>query len=131
MIMTCLKFTGRKPFSDVVITSTIQATDGSRMSKSKGNTVDPLDLIDNSGADAVRAWAAAVSTSGQDVRFDEDRIASYKRFANKLWNVTTGVLLARLGGGTDSIPVLDAPDPDALEAEDRWMAPDPAGGGAG
>ena len=97
MIMTGLKFTGRNPFSDVLITSTIQAVDGSRMSKSKGNTIDPLDLIDQYGADAVRAWAAAVSTSGQDMRFDADRIASYQRFANKLWQVTSGFLVAKVG----------------------------------
>ena len=55
MSMTGIKFTGRNPFSDVLITSTIQAADGSRMSKSKGNVIDPLDLIDKHGADAVRA----------------------------------------------------------------------------
>jgi valyl-tRNA synthetase len=127
MIMMGLKFTDRLPFTDVLITSTIQATDGSRMSKSKGTAIDPLVMIERYGADAVRAWAAAVGTGGQDVRFDEDRIASYQRFANKLWNVTTGVLLARLGGGADSIPVLNRPDPDALEPEDRWMLAELAG----
>jgi valyl-tRNA synthetase len=121
MIMMGIKFTDRLPFTDVLITSTIQATDGSRMSKSKGTAIDPLVMIERYGADAVRAWAAAVGTGGQDVRFDEDRIASYQRFANKLWNVTTGVLLARLGSGADSIPVVDAPDPETLEPEDRWM----------
>jgi len=121
MIMTGLKFTGRNPFSDVLITSTIQAVDGSRMSKSKGNTIDPLDLIDQFGADAVRAWAAAVSTSGQDMRFDADRIASYQRFANKLWQVTSGFLVAKVGGG--SVAELDVypPRPETLRPEDRWM----------
>jgi valyl-tRNA synthetase len=121
MIMMGIKFTARVPFSDVLITSTIQAADGSRMSKSKGTAVDPLDMIETYGADAVRAWAAAVGTGGQDVRFDEDRIASYQRFANKLWNVTTGVLLARLGDGGVRISAMDPPDLDTLRAEDRWM----------
>jgi len=121
MIMTGIRFTGRNPFSDVLITSTIQAADGSRMSKSKGNVVDPLDLIDRFGADAVRAWAAAVGTSGQDMRFDEDRIASYQRFANKLWQVTNGFLVAKVGNGSIADLDVRAPRPETLRAEDRWM----------
>jgi valyl-tRNA synthetase len=121
MIMTGLKFTGRNPFSDVLITSTIQAIDGSRMSKSKGNTIDPLVLIDKFGADAVRAWAAAVGTSGQDMRFDEDRIASYQRFANKLWQVTNGFLVAKVGNGSVADLDVHPPRPETLRPEDRWM----------
>ncbi len=121
MIMTGLKFTGRNPFSTVLITSTIQAVDGSRMSKSKGNTIDPLDLIDQYGADAVRAWAAAVSTSGQDMRFDADRIASYQRFANKLWQVTSGFLVAKVGNGSVADLDVHPPRPETLRPEDRWM----------
>ncbi|MGA8633959.1 MAG: class I tRNA ligase family protein, partial [Candidatus Dormiibacterota bacterium] len=121
MIMNGIKFTGRNPFTDVLITSTIQATDGSRMSKSKGNTVDPLDLADKYGADAVRAWAAAVSTSVQDMRFDEDRIASYQRFANKLWQVTSGFLVAKVGNGSIADLDVHPPKPETLRPEDRWM----------
>ena len=120
MIMTGLKFTGRSPFSQVMITSIIQAADGSRMSKSKGNVVDPLEMVDRFGADAVRAWAAAVGTGSQDVRFDADRIEAYQRFANKLWNVTR-FLVARLGGGAETITAPAVPDPESLQAEDRWM----------
>jgi valyl-tRNA synthetase len=121
MIMTGIKFTGRNPFTDVLITSTIQASDGSRMSKSKGNVIDPLDLIDKHGADAVRAWAAAVGTSGQDMRFDEDRISSYQRFANKLWQVTNGFLLAKVGNGSVADLDVHPPKPETLRPEDRWM----------
>jgi len=119
MIMTGLRFAGAGPFSDVIITSTIMAADGSRMQKSRGNAVDPLAMIERYGADAVRAWAGAVATSGQDVRFDEDRIASYKNFANKLWSVTR-LIATRLGDG-EVIPHLDEVDPATLLAEDRWM----------
>ena len=105
----------------MLITSTIQAADGSRMSKSKGNTVDPLDLADKYGADAVRAWAAAVSTSVQDMRFDEDRIASYQRFANKLWQVTSGFLVAKVGSGSIADLDVHPPKPETLRPEDRWM----------
>ncbi len=120
MIMTGLRFTGSTPFDDVIITSTIMARDGTRMSKSRGNAVDPLDVIDRYGADAIRAWAGAVGTSGQDVRYDEERVASYQRFANKLWNVTR-LLVTGLGDG-ERIAVRPAPVPaEALLAEDRWI----------
>jgi valyl-tRNA synthetase len=104
----------------VIINSTILAADGSRMSKSKGNTIDPVAMIDRYGADAVRAWALSVGTGGQDVRFDEDRILGYQRFANKLWNVTR-FLVGRLS--TDGEVIASAPDYDepALGLEDRWM----------
>ncbi|HVS42666.1 MAG TPA: valine--tRNA ligase [Candidatus Dormibacteraeota bacterium] len=119
MVMTGLRFAGARPFSDVIINSTILAGDGSRMSKSKGNVVDPLDMIERYGADAVRAWAGAVGTSGQDMRFDENRIASYKLFANKLWNATR-LLVTRLGDG-DTIAAAPEADPETLHPEDRWI----------
>ncbi|HEY0410946.1 MAG TPA: class I tRNA ligase family protein, partial [Candidatus Dormibacteraeota bacterium] len=119
MVMTGLRFAGAKPFSDVIINSTIMAGDGSRMSKSKGNVVDPLDMIERYGADAVRAWAGAVGTSGQDMRFDENRVAGYRLFANKLWNATR-LLVTRLGDGEG---IAEAPevDPATLHPEDRWI----------
>jgi valyl-tRNA synthetase len=119
MVMTGLRFAGARPFGDVIINSTILAGDGSRMSKSKGNVVDPLDMIERYGADAVRAWAGAVGTSGQDMRFDENRIASYRFFANKLWNVTR-LLVGRIGDG-ERIPDLVAVEPESLLPEDRWI----------
>jgi valyl-tRNA synthetase len=121
MIMMGIRFTGENPFSDVLINSTILADDGTRMSKSKGNGVDPLDMISKYGADAVRAWAAAVGTAGQDMRFDENRIAAYRTFANKLWNVTR-LLVTRLGGeNADSIPVQVQVAAEDLRVEDRWL----------
>jgi valyl-tRNA synthetase len=120
MIMTGLRFTGGRPFSDVVITSTVQARDGTRMSKSRGNVVNPLEMIDRYGADAVRAWAAAVGTGAQDVRFDDERLASYQRFANKLWNVTR-LLVTRLGDGDRIAAGPPAAGSPALLAEDHWI----------
>src|SRR5206468_4316028 len=84
------------------------------------NTIDPLEMIERYGADAVRAWAGAVGTSGQDMRFDEDRIASYQRFANKLWNVTR-FLVTRLGEGGTAIAAAGDVDPADLAPEDRWI----------
>ena len=120
MIMTGLKFTDSKPFSQVMITSIIQAADGSRMSKSKGNVVDPLEMVERFGADAVRAWAAAVGTGSQDVRFDAERIKAYQLFANKIWN-STRLLVMRLGGGGEVMHAARVPADSELQAEDRWM----------
>ncbi len=87
MIFTSIKFVGTIPFKHVLIHPVIQTEDGKRMSKSKGNAIDPLDMIDKYGADANRFWFASVGVKGdQDVRFREARLDEYKKFANKLWN---------------------------------------------
>ncbi|MFN2465642.1 MAG: valine--tRNA ligase [Candidatus Dormibacteria bacterium] len=118
MIMTGLRFTGQPPFTTVFIHAVIQAADGDRMSKSKGNGVDPLVMVERYGADAVRAWSAEVAVPRQDVRFDEDRIRAYQLYANKLWNVARYVLGAT--EATALAPVGDIP-PDSLLAVDRWI----------
>src|SRR5437879_12222621 len=92
MIMTGIEFMGEVPFADVVIHCQVQAADGRRMSKSLGTGVDPRDLIQKYGTDALRAWAASVAMSSQDVRFDESRVEGYRRVCNKLWNATRLVL---------------------------------------
>ncbi len=117
MIMTGLEFMGDVPFSDVVIHCQVQAADGRRMSKSLGTGIDPRDLITRYGTDALRAWAASVAMSSQDVRFDETRVEGYRRFSNKLWNATR-LVLGKLGDG----PLPTMPEPDAVELiEDRWI----------
>src|SRR5579864_449856 len=117
MIMTGLEFMGEAPFSDVAIHCQVQAADGRRMSKSLGTGVDPRQLIDKYGTDALRAWAASVAMSSQDVRFDESRVEGYRRFSNKLWNATRLVL------SSPGTPPASAPG--ILEAgehlEDRWI----------
>jgi len=116
MIFSGLFFMGSAPFSDVIIHATIQASDGRRMSKSLGTGLDPREVIARRGADALRAWAAMVGMSGQDVRFDETRIEGFKRFTNKLWNATR-LVLGSLGAEAVATP---APGAD-LELEDRWI----------
>jgi valyl-tRNA synthetase len=116
MIFSGLEFMGEVPFSDVMIHATIQAADGRRMSKSLGTGVDPREIVHRYGADALRAWAAQVALSSQDVRYDESRIEGFRRFANKLWNATRLVVN---GVGTELPPV---PEPDAdLSLTDRWI----------
>jgi len=116
MIMTGLEFMGAVPFADVAIHCTVLMPDGQRMSKSKGNVVDPREVVRRYGADALRAWAASVAMSSQDVRFDESRIEGFKRFANKLWNATR-LVVDRLGEDSLAVP---APDAD-LDLIDRWI----------
>ncbi len=131
MIMMGLEFTGRIPFSDVCITTIIQAPDGRRMSKSLGTGIDPLDLIEGGprppvfgsgggdpgdfpayGADAVR-WGLLAMSSGQDVRFSEDKVAQGQQLTNKLWNAARLVIL---GVGPEARPAIR---PTAVE--DRWI----------
>jgi valyl-tRNA synthetase len=117
MIFSGLFFMGEVPFSDVIIHAIIQAADGRRMSKSLGTGVDPREVIDAYGADALRAWAALVGMAAQDARFDVSRIEGYRRFSNKLWNATRLVLSSIAKEPPQGPP---APDGD-LQPADRWI----------
>jgi valyl-tRNA synthetase len=92
MVMLGIEFTGQIPFTDVPITSVIQAPDGRRMSKSLGTGIDPLDEIANHGADAVRFGLLAMA-SVQDVRYSAQRVKQGEDLTNKLWNASRLVLL--------------------------------------
>jgi len=111
MIMSSLEFLDDVPFADVYIHSVIQAPDGRRMSKSLGTGIDPLELIDSHGADALRFGLLAMSSS-QDVRFSEAKVQQGRDLANKLWNASRLILL----NAGDATP---APATDAVE--DRWI----------
>ncbi len=113
MIMTSLEFTGEVPFSDVYVHSVIQAPDGRRMSKSLGTGIDPLDEIDEHGADALRFGLLAM-TSTQDVRFSQARVQQGRDLANKMWNASRLVLME----ARDDVE----PGPRTDRVEDRWIA---------
>src|SRR4051794_17215194 len=113
MIMTSLEFTGQVPFSDVYVHSIIQAPDGRRMSKSLGTGIDPLDEMEEHGADALRFGLLAMS-SAQDVRFSEARVQQGRDLANKMWNASRLVLME----ARDDVE----PGPRADRVEDRWIA---------
>jgi len=117
MIMTGLEFMGEVPFADVAIHCQVQAADGRRMSKSLGTGIDPRELIQRYGTDAVRAWASSVAMSSQDVRFDESRVEGYRRFCNKLWNATRLVL------SSPGTPPAEGPGMLEIQEhlEDRWV----------
>lgn len=93
MIFQSLEFTEEKPFDDVLIHGLIRASDGQKMSKSLDNGVDPMDVIEKYGADALRYFLLTGSTPGQDLRFYWERVESIWNFANKIWNASRFVLM--------------------------------------
>ena len=112
MVMFGIELTGEVPFADVNIHSVIQAPDGRRMSKSLGTGMDPLELIEVHGADALRFGLLAMS-SAQDVKFNEERVKQGRDLANKLWNASRLILLR--------VSEVE-PDPRAATAvEERWI----------
>ncbi|MEM1133970.1 MAG: valine--tRNA ligase [Pseudomonadota bacterium] len=86
MAMQGIQFMGEVPWRRLYLHGLVRAADGSKMSKSKGNTVDPLGLIDQYGADALRFFMAAMESQGRDIKMDEKRVEGYRNFATKLWN---------------------------------------------
>jgi len=114
MIMMGLKFTGEVPFRHVYIHALIRDAAGQKMSKSKGNVIDPLEMIDRHGADALRFTLAHMATAGRDVKLDESRIEQNRNFMNKIWNAARFVFMNR--GDT-------TPDPGFTPEADvnRWI----------
>jgi valyl-tRNA synthetase len=111
MIMMGLEFAGDVPFDDVYVHSVILAPDGRRMSKSLGTGIDPLEAVDELGADALRFGLMAMSSS-QDVRYSVKRVEQGRDLANKMWNASRLVLL-----NTDPVPA----EPRRETVEDRWI----------
>jgi len=95
MIMMGKKFTDKVPFKDIYIHALIRDKDGQKMSKSKGNVVDPLEMIEAYGADALRFTLAHMATPGRDVKLDVKRIESNRNFMNKIWNASRFVFMNR------------------------------------
>ncbi|MHB2265330.1 valine--tRNA ligase [Aliihoeflea sp. PC F10.4] len=88
MMMMGLHFMDKEPFHTVYVHALVRDKNGAKMSKSKGNVIDPLDLIDEYGADALRFTLAIMAAQGRDVRLDPARVAGYRNFGTKLWNAT-------------------------------------------
>ncbi|RJP55765.1 MAG: valine--tRNA ligase [Deltaproteobacteria bacterium] len=88
MIMMGIKFMGKVPFNDVYIHALVRDIEGKKMSKSKGNVIDPLVIIEKYGADAFRFTLAAFAAQGRDIKLSEERIGGYRNFANKVWNAS-------------------------------------------
>ena len=113
MVMMGIEYTGEEPFSEVYIHSVVQAPDGRRMSKSLGTGIDPMEIIETQGADALR-FGLLMMSSAQDVRFSADRIDQGRQLVTKLWNAAR--LVVDRGGRAG----LDTPPPETLA--DRWIA---------
>jgi len=114
MIMMGLKFMGQVPFKDVYIHALVRDAEGQKMSKSKGNIIDPLVVMDKYGTDALRFTLAAMASPGRDIKLSEERIEGYRNFANKLWNAARFILMNSDGPRTES-PVADR------SLSDRWV----------
>ena len=88
MMMMGLKFMKEVPFKDVYIHALVRDKNGEKMSKSKGNVIDPLEIIEKYGADSLRLTLAAFAAQGRDIKLSENRISGYKNFINKVWNAS-------------------------------------------
>ena len=115
MMMQGMHFLGEVPFRELYLHGLVRAADGAKMSKSKGNTVDPLGLIDRYGADALRFFMAAMESQGRDIKMDERRVEGYRNFATKLWNATRFAMANGIGASTGLEP------PAATHAVNQWI----------
>ncbi len=113
MMMMGLKFMGDVPFRDVYIHALVRDEHGQKMSKSKGNVIDPLEIIEKHGADALRLTLAAFAAQGRDIRLSEQRIIGYKAFINKVWNAAKFVVM--------NISDFDYKKPESLSTIDKWI----------
>jgi len=118
MMMMGLKFTGEVPFKTIYITSLVRDAHGHKMSKSKGNVVNPLALMEEIGADASRFTLAALASPGMDISLSEGRLRGYRQFVNKIWNASRFVLM-NLPEELTQRP--DVPAHGTLETIHRWI----------
>jgi valyl-tRNA synthetase len=117
MVMIGLKFMGREPFADVFVTGTILDAQGQRMSKTKMNGIDPLEVFDKYGVDATRLKLASVGST--DIRWNDKQVESYRNFANKIWNAARFSLM-NSEGATSAPDTLTAAAAE-IPLHDRWI----------
>jgi valyl-tRNA synthetase len=126
MVFSALEVTGEAPFHHVFVHGLVRDAQGRKMSKSLGNGIDPLDVIDHMGADALRFMLMTGISPGNDMRFQEERLEAARNFANKLWNASRFVIM-NLGGEAEdgtTTPEIDIEtdlDKLNLREEDRWI----------
>jgi len=116
MIFQGLEFTGQMPFKDTLIHGLVRDSEGRKMSKSLGNGIDPLEVIEQYGADAMRYMISTGSTPGQDLRFRWERVEQARNFANKIWNASRFALMNLEGFTTADIDISGE-----LGTADRWI----------
>jgi valyl-tRNA synthetase len=116
MIFSSLEQLGEVPFKDVLLTGLVRDSQGRKMSKSLNNGIDPLDIIDEFGADALRFTLVTGNSPGNDMRFYNERVEASRNFANKLWNATRFVLM-----NLEEANLAEELDMGKLEEEDKWI----------
>ena len=116
MVFSGLEQTGKSPFRHVLIHGLVRDSLGRKMSKSLGNGIDPLEVIDKYGADALRLTLMTGNAPGNDMRFYWERVESSRNFANKVWNASRFILM-----NLDAAEVLEQIKERDLTLEDRWM----------
>ncbi len=116
MIMMGMKFMDAPPFRDVYIHALIRDAEGQKMSKSKGNVIDPLVMMDRYGTDAFRFSLAAYAAQGRDIKLSEEKISGYRNFCNKLWNLTRFALM-NIAPEEAQAPI----DSSSLTMADKWV----------
>ncbi len=115
MIVAGMEHMQEKPFDTVLIHGLVRDEQGRKMSKSLGNGIDPLEVIDNYGADALRFMLATGNAPGNDMRYSDDKVKASRNFANKLWNAARFIMMNLPDGfKADSLP-------DQLNMEDKWI----------
>ena len=117
MMMMGLKFMGDVPFKDVYIHALVRDAHGQKMSKSKGNVIDPLHVIEEFGADAFRFTLSSFAAMGRDIKLSTERIAGYRNFCNKIWNASRFALMNLDGFESKDFNLFDQKLSDA----DRWI----------
>ncbi len=117
MIFSGLEHTGQKPFKDVLIHGLVRDEQGRKMSKSLGNGVDPLEIIDKYGADALRLTLVTGNAPGNDMRWTETKVTNSRNFANKLWNASRYILMNLPEDFEGQAKTL----PEKLNIEDKWV----------
>lgn len=116
MVFSSIEQMGEVPFKDIFLTGLIRDSQGRKMSKSLGNGIDPLEIIDLYGADALRFTLVTGNSPGNDMRFYNERVEANRNFANKLWNATRFVLM-----NLDKEVATEKFDIENLEEEDKWI----------
>ncbi len=116
MIMMGLKFTGQVPFQEVYIHGLVRDEHGQKMSKTRGNVIDPMEVIEEYGSDAMRFTLAILSVPGPDIPLSTKRIQGYKAFLNKLWNSVRFALM-KVRENEDLTPLKE----DLWDLGDRWI----------
>ena len=116
MVFSGLEQTGRSPFKHVLIHGLVRDSQGRKMSKSLGNGIDPLEVIDQYGADALRLTLMTGNAPGNDMRFYWERVEASRNFANKVWNASRFIMM-----NLDAAEVPEDVNPESLTLADKWI----------